>query len=157
MKLVLVRHGDRIYGEDVLSGFGRCQMESLAAELAKRFTGQRIALLSSSAHRALISAEIIGKALEVTPVAYDLLWSESSRPQKEYEALELIQRHQDSCDVVVVVTHLEYCSALPMVMGWDWNVELRDRQNRDLKNGHALVIDFDQKNCVEIVNDQQSS
>jgi len=112
--IIIVRHGEYETREGIyrLSESGHEQMKQLGEEIASQLNGQSVALLSSTAPRALDSSEVLGELLGVIPQEHELLWSDNDHSMNTEKALGLVSQHEE-VDVLIVVTHLEYSESLP--------------------------------------------
>ncbi|EFK95845.1 protein containing Phosphoglycerate mutase // Nucleotidyltransferase [sediment metagenome] len=110
-RLIIARHGE--YDHEMnLSTYGKEQMRKLAQTLIPYATEGTLCVLSSTAPRAIQSAEVLGQALHTEPETYESLWSETDRPTQLNAVLALIGEHEN-CDTLIIVTHLEYTEELP--------------------------------------------
>ncbi len=143
-KLILIRHGEYDYvdGQYLLNGEGLQQMNDLAPIL-KVFVGDaRVALHTSSAPRAIASAVPLADALGISASEHRELWSGSDGigqyPDVRSIVL-LINKWGMSCDILVVVTHMEIVSRLPNnFASYVFKTSLRPVR---IEKGHAGVID----------------
>ncbi len=111
--LAVLRHAS--YGPDGrINDTGRVQMATVGSKL-KRLrdnSAASLVLLSSTAPRALDSADILASILQVDVHAHEVLWSDSKHAQHNEHALTIVQSEVEY-DIVVMVTHLEYCVEFP--------------------------------------------
>ncbi|MBW3000096.1 histidine phosphatase family protein [Candidatus Woesearchaeota archaeon] len=118
--LFVARHGD--YGfDDRLTGHGRQQFENLSKVVKHILNGATAYIISSTAPRALDSAEILvvelglPKEFEKTPY----LWSATDAPLEEgYDddlgkLMGLVNERRDKADSLIMVTHLEVVRDFP--------------------------------------------
>lgn len=110
--LIVVRHGEYVQFSGRLSEVGRRQMEALAESIKVLLDGMSVRMISSTAQRALDSAEVLSTVLQVTFDGNDLLWSDNMHRMKMEETLEFIRSIADQADVVILVTHIEYAEYL---------------------------------------------
>jgi phosphohistidine phosphatase SixA len=117
-KLILVRHGeyDHVDGQYLLNDKGLQQMLILAPKLKQLVGSTRAAVHTSSAPRATASAAPLADALGVRAEEHRELWSGNDgigcNPDMRATLL-LINEWGASCDVLVVVTHMEIVDRLP--------------------------------------------
>ncbi|TAK04126.1 hypothetical protein EPO34_03190 [Patescibacteria group bacterium] len=140
--LVIVRHGN--YGaDDRLNDLGRDQMRHLAELVRPDLAGRAVRLLSSTALRAVDSAEVLAQALALASFErHDLLWSDNRHREDYAAALALIREKSEGVDVLLVVTHLEYAGYLPTLFGKE--VLQTCITERELRRGQGRSI-----RCVE--------
>ncbi len=112
----VARHGD--YDECLnLSDGGKTQMRELARAL-KKVLGEEgsTLLLSSSAPRAIQSVQVLSDELGIREFeTYDELWSDNSHREDAPRAMGIILNKSDEFDNVIVMTHLEYTTSLPLI------------------------------------------
>lgn len=150
--LVIVRHGD--YSESGhLSQLGNAQIDSLAKLLVEKFGNESPTLIFSSDYdRCRESAEIIRKALKAGEVEVrGILGEQYKREEDNNYILDLISKHQDRVDVIVLVTHDPQVKHFPpsffLTMLRTRPVSrLTDRTGID--KGKAFVIDCSEKSVV---------
>lgn len=107
--LIVCRHGAYDDVTDHLNADGRWQFEALANCLKPVIGDRTVCILSSTADRALESAEILQNAFGLNAIErHELLWSESGRRPRYDETKILVSRKFLTSDVVILVTHLEY-------------------------------------------------
>jgi phosphohistidine phosphatase SixA len=116
--IAIVRHG-RYDITDNLSNEGRLQIKELAGLLQPFFGDKPVSILTSTAPRALQSAEILVDAFGVKAKEFPFLWSGPTSPHRDQfdlkKATELIR--SAGTPGVIVVTHLEYSEHLPLSCG----------------------------------------
>jgi len=114
-RIIVARHA-AYTGEHpniVLNETGRTQSWELAQKLAKIAAGT-VCLISSSAPRALQTAEIVGVALGVpTPAAEEALWEDSYHPGLPIASLApfLLKRYAggiETADTLVIIGHKDH-------------------------------------------------
>ena len=159
-KLIVCRHGEYDASRH-LSYDGKLQIRCLAY-LLRTHVGdgalhlrrtEKVKVLTSKAPRAADSARLIMQALDIPTdevVASDFLWS-GDGPQKQDDVLALLQVEQaaPSVDILIVVTHLEYCEALPSMYAHRHglkNIPPRIQIHR----GQARVLDCATGECVTV-------
>lgn len=144
--MILVRHGayDHANGGK-LTDRGRKQVESLAGLLVtKRFTGPGISLLSSTSPRAQETAEILSVRLAIGEFeGHECLFPKDMElTHEEIRAtLELIARRVDSCDTIVISTHLEFVEDFPEILGKFHRLPIQKGGLPDY--GSATLIDME--------------
>ena len=109
--LIVVRHGD--YNHNGLSNYGREQISSLSNKLKPFINNAPHLILSSTATRAIESAEIIAKIFNAPYEEHEILWSESRHPEDFPGTLELIRSRKHEIKVITLVTHYEYVESFP--------------------------------------------
>ena len=153
-KLILVRHGTDEGGRNGhLTESGRKEIADLAEKLAPHINGASVLMLSSTALRALDSAEIFFKRLNIAFEPVGLLWSGGGGVVcgigEDYkQTLELLNSHPVQADIVVLVTHYEYVQGFPTffgdsVLGVVWPYHL-------IPKGTAWLIDCEGKQLTHV-------
>lgn len=135
--LIIARHGN--YAGRDLDSYGEEQMRILAGKIKMLVGNASIALVSSTAPRAIQSATIISEILSVPVESHEILWSDNSHRKDDEKAYEIIVAKKDH-DVVIMVTHLEYSDDFPTffssVEGWNRSVGYGETEK-----GQAWVLD----------------
>jgi len=145
-KLILVRHGN--YNGSVISDSGRQQMEILARKLQLELQDKRVLIISSTALRAIGSAEVFSNVLGISFEQDEKLWSDNDHWRDHSQLLELIRARQEDADVIILVTHLEYTEEFPAYYGKE---ELKVNWNqREIEKGEAWIIDCIKKTLLHI-------
>ncbi len=111
--LILVRHGSYDYNTKRLDKIGEKQMYGLANNIKKIIVGKTVVLVSSSASMAVDSAEIISQMLNLSYEKDGKFLSDSQFQENLPLAYKKIQELGKEHEVVIVVTHHEYCKYLP--------------------------------------------
>jgi phosphohistidine phosphatase SixA len=154
--LILVRHGER--GDDYHIGEkGRLQISALGVNLKRIIDGMKVKILSSSALRAVDSAEILARQFGVKEfMRHDLLWSGTDKKidprfpgDEQYQELVELLQADDGCDVVIVVTHLEFTEDFPFYYGMNVLKGVSFPYS-EIPNGTAWMIDVVEKTCRHI-------
>lgn len=147
-RLILVRHGD-CSDDNHLSELGKRQMRLLYESLKARIAGNgdSITLLSSTADRAVQSAEIMGRMFGVENHPYDSLNTEYV-PYDGDQILRLVVEH-DKAETVIIVAHLEVCACFPIRFSSELGVNL-DTQECSVRMGKAWLIDCEQR-TIELI------
>ncbi|MBI4457856.1 hypothetical protein HY633_02750 [Candidatus Uhrbacteria bacterium] len=118
MKILLVcRHGDYSSDGGRLTDYGRIQIRNLADNLRTTCSldGKRILLLTSTAPRAMDSAEVLKACLAIPFLEpWEFLWSDRDHRQNNGKVLSLIKKKADEADVLILMSHLEYCEDIPV-------------------------------------------
>jgi hypothetical protein len=141
-KIIIVRHGDYSeIGKKSLSNLGKKQMTNLAKRLFPEIENKNIIFVSSMAPRAIESAQILKdiwkkNGLDLSFKKYNELWSgpdsaiERKRLNEEENKNISVQDFdwfknfikKSDCDVMVVVTHLEFVENFPnLCLGWGFS------------------------------------
>ncbi len=152
-KLVIVRHGLYTTHSDRmgLTPEGKKQIGLLARQIQRAAEGyMTISLLTSSLGRALDSAKIIGEILDVEYQSSKLLRSDDSLYRTDIPAALDLIKAQDPIDMVIVVTHHEYCIGLPPAFGQRF-LYMKQVPEAYLDEGEALVVDCDAKTFTKLV------
>ena len=150
-KLIVCRHGN--YGDDKrLDASGREQMRQLASQLRLHLSGCAVRVLSSTAPRAVDSAETLIRALALDGLSdfelHPVLWSDEERRENLSAALELVRTKFEGIDVLVLVTHFEYAEGFPSFFAR--RVLDADIRHRNVAKGGARVIDCIDKKEVAL-------
>ncbi len=135
--LIVARHGE--YVSDELDDRGKRQIADLVEKLSPIVGDREPLILSSTAGRAVESAEIIADHFNTSFDQHDVLWSENRHREDLPAALELVRLHQDETEVMILVTHLEYVERFPPYYGQE-ELEIYLDSKAILK-GKAWVID----------------
>lgn len=131
-KLFLIRHGDPNYDKDQndlgLSDSGKEQINKLALVLSKNLGKRPVILWTSSAPRAIETAEIIKKFLNVEMFEMkEKLWSDNKHTQ-DFEWFEKeINRHHQNKSVLIIISHLEYVQRFPSFLNSYFELNNSDR------------------------------
>lgn len=137
-KLIVARHG---YFSPCgkLDDFGIDQMTKMAEKLRPYLIGCTSLILSSTAPRALHSANILSFELNINFERHEVLWSDSEHEEDFPKALDLV-RSKKNHDVVILVTHLEYGEGFPAYFA---NKELGGHEVccEGIRKGQAWVLD----------------
>lgn len=147
-KLIIIRHGD--YDGVNLSDFGKRQMAELGNRLMPQINGD-VLILSSTAPRARESAEILGKAFNVSIEDHEILWSDRSHYEDFPKVLELVRSKKEEVDVLILVTHLEYVYGFPGHFG-QTELEISTFPYREIGKGTAWVIHCEGKTIEHVHN-----
>ncbi len=153
-KLVIFRHGHDHGTRESLSPSGRERVRETAEKLSPHFDGSSLLILSSTALRAVETAEIIAERFCASFESHDVLWSGGGgKCRGSFEdfakVLEIINGHEKQADVVVLVTHYEYVEAFPAFFGrkcLDAKLPVVDA----IPKGTALLINCETKEMVHI-------
>jgi len=152
--LFVVRHA-AYGGDDRISPDGRQQMLVLGDYIKTALGGSSAYLLSSTAPRALDSAEVLSLQLglkEFERVPY--LWSGADAPKDAWhcthgcqKVMEIIDERKDKANGLVMVVHLELAQGFSDYV--IHNPKFGDHQFDpfavDVKKGQAVHIDFEQR------------
>ncbi len=138
-KMIIVRHGE--YDSNLnLSEYGVCQMKDLVKMIA-RIAGEGVVrILSSSAVRAAQSANVLASGL--TKGVFEKcerLWSDRDHPEDLDEVLGMVNTYADTCDVLVLVTHLEYARDFPSY--YSEQVLKREFPWQSVEKGEMVAVD----------------
>ena len=144
--LIIVRHGH--YNCNGLSDYGREQISSLSNKLKPFINNASPLILSSTANRAIESAEIIATTFNVSLEKHEILWSEKSHPEDLYGTLELIRSREHETETIILVTHYEYTENFPEYFAEAYlNTQI---DSYDINKGEAWVIKCDDKTIQHI-------
>jgi phosphohistidine phosphatase SixA len=141
--LVIARHGEYDHSRGSLSLEGRQRMAKLALCLYPYLYCRKVIILTSTATRAVESAHIIKLIQDVKELEqHEILWSdrEDGRSAHPAEVLRLIRTKREAYEVVILVTHYEYCEEFPSYYA---EHELKGPRFTDveLRKAEAWVID----------------
>ncbi|KKQ51141.1 MAG: Protein containing Phosphoglycerate mutase // Nucleotidyltransferase [Parcubacteria group bacterium GW2011_GWD2_38_11] len=147
-KLIIIRHG--MYGfDDRLNERGRQQMEELSKKINPLLEGEGTLLISSTAPRALDSADVLEEKLffELRE-DLELFWSDNSHNWDIAAATEFILEKGKDYEVVVIVSHLEYCEYLP----WRFMKKVFgvDFQGFSMNKGDACLCDLKEETLIKL-------
>jgi len=139
-KLVVVRHGEYDM-RDHLTDKGRQKAADLAEILATQLNGLSVALLSSTADRAVEMSEILATRLGVEFEKHDCLHSGGGHIRRDElsDAIELVAEKGETHEVVILSTHLEYIDEFPRLWGKTQGLSIREEM--DTPKGTARVVD----------------
>lgn len=148
-RIAIVRHGE--YGSDSkLNERGRQQIQGLGEKLKETIGAEELALiLSSTAARALESAEILANILGVSVAAHEVLWSENRHPEDFEAAYALVNSIRSRADVAILITHLEYTEGFPWFLG-EKDLGVHFPYRCDVRKGEGIIIDYRSKCLVPI-------
>ncbi len=143
-KIVIARHGE--CGFDFkLNTRGEVQMALLAKELEQRIGGGKILILSSPVNRARESAAILSSHFRTDVRHYHALWSGCDQPVDLLTTLNLVRKHKENTDALILVTHLEFTEQFPKFFAENELEAIHDSIDRfhgvGLNNGQAWMID----------------
>lgn len=152
-KLIIARHGSYDTRNLRLNELGRKQILALSEKLENHVNGEPVIILSSTADRAIESAEILSEELGIEMESHDILWSDLYRDEDYEGTYSLIKEKGDGVGVMIIVTHLEYTQALPRFFsrkefGEDGDNSLYGRNFLD--KGQACVIDCKKREMFQI-------
>jgi phosphohistidine phosphatase SixA len=142
-KLIVIRHPKYDNNPEKMNVAGAKQLQFLLPEL-KRHVNSKAIVLSSNQPRAAQPAKIIAQNFNIQQmIESEILWSENSKPNENDKALSLIKESKGQAEVVIIVTHFEYCNSFPRYffehfLGFKENVKFFDK-------GEACVIDCKNK------------
>jgi len=123
----------------------------LGEEIKKQYiNGNRVILLSSTANRACQGAEILSEVLGVEYQPHEVLWSDSMYPEDCTKVLELVRRHKNRADIIILVTHLEYGEGFPSHFG-QHELDGTNLDGRGIEKGQAWLIDCQTKQMELLV------
>ena len=148
-KLIIARHGEYDLGNGKLNSEGIKSITALSEEILLLAKNQKVVILSSTAFRALDSAEIIGEKLGISFEKEKVLWSDSDHYEDFEAALNLIRSYFEKVDILILVTHFEYVDLFPYYFA-------RKQLNTQIKSypinkGSAWCIDCIKK-TISIMN-----
>lgn len=148
--LFIARHGS--YGNDNrLNDHGHKQMEVLGGSIKEILNGASAYILSSTAPRAIDSAEVLAVQLEL-PKEFEKtedLWTggDSSKERAYYcdcdKLIQMINERREKADGLVMMTHLEVGEDFP-----SYFLKQEFEQNeyiRDISKGQAVHINLEDK------------
>lgn len=113
-KLIVVRHGN--FGYHGLTEAGRDEIEGAAVKISDYVEGKATVMFSSPAERAIQSAEIISEMLDI---GFDIKQAiDSNRQYNQAATLELVKKHMDEAEIIILVSHLECATYFPPFFAW---------------------------------------
>lgn len=152
--LLIVRHGN--YGRNYhLDEVGREQIAKMAKWIRMLSELGSLALLSSTAPRAIESAEIIGKEIGVQIHEHPILWSGGDaifgdeRERWSSEGVVALIRQYEQYDTVILVCHLESTESVPERFG-DRVLGVHTFPYKEVGKGEGWLIDCKLKTCTKI-------
>jgi hypothetical protein len=143
--LILVRHGSYDKYDGRISSFGKECISNLTRNKLKGVvdSNEKTIIISSTAPRALDSAEIISDVLNIEFEENTILWSDAEHRKNFDNVLEMVRSYKEETDVLILVTHLEYVESFPCFFGrFELGVEL---DSDEIGKGEAWAIDCKNK------------
>jgi hypothetical protein len=105
---------------------GNRQNLTLSGDLRRYVRGLSVALISSMDPHCVDSALVLAKAMMINEIScHDVLLLDDARQGDEKAALALIQKKLETTDVLIVMTHMELASSLPVKFGHLYGSEVR--------------------------------
>lgn len=142
-KIIIIRHGSYDYETNEINSKGIDEMLGLVDRLKHHLVGEdNVLFLSSSAPRAVGSAEVLFKKIGIPYKTTISLWSDTLHCQDNKIALSFIDSKalEMNSDVIIILTHLEYARDLPLIIlknsGMDY------LRSISLQKGEMLVLDL---------------
>ena len=137
-KVILVRHGNCHEATGQLDDEGRAQIEILVEILRAHLNGRSVRMLSSTAARAVQSAEIIARRLAVEFERNESLkYGLDDDLQKVWDLIK-----DDGHEVAVLVAHKETAEFFPEFLRRKYLPDLPSFDGRGrVQTGMAVVID----------------
>lgn len=143
-QLIVARHGE--YGRDGgLNSIGRNQIVKLTGNIEFNILNEkgRKVILTSTAKRAMESAEIISRLLGIPVQEHEILQSGGPYDEDFPGTLELINSLTDDFDTIILMTHYEYVEGFPSFFSREsLGVPIHSRV---INKGHAWIINCDDK------------
>lgn len=141
-KLITVRHGD--YSGEHLTERGRQNIDKLGQRLKILLAGQTVLILSSSATRAVESAEILSTLLEAPCEVHDALYFEEPEKSGTYpETDKLVGINESDYEIIILVAHVGLTSSYPAQYAKEkLQLELKPIE---LSKGEGYMLDLDTK------------
>lgn len=144
-RLFVIRHAD--YNDYLrISIKGHQQMLELLEKLKRRihYLDDRMYLISSTAQRALDSANVILEGFMTGFSPEELFWSDNGHPQNYQAAFDrIVKIGSEKFNVLVIVTHLEYCNYLPHMIAE--KIMGIKAPSIKIEKGQCCMIDFKTK------------
>lgn len=144
--LIVVRHGDHD-GDRLLSCLGNNQIKLLAEAIKPFIERQNVKIVSSTAGRAVASAEALSEILDLPFTQDKVLWSDNNHWIKLPETLDVIKSFAEHADIIILVTHLEYAEILPAYVVQEISAErgttVEYPYNTPTSKGEAWIVDID--------------
>jgi phosphohistidine phosphatase SixA len=147
-KLFIIRHGR--YGHDGrLNEAGVEQMHDIAEKLKLLIKAQeKVIMITSTAPRALDSAEVLSQDLGIPYQKDELFWSDSYHDYDYDAAFSVLGEKGEHADVVILVSHLEYCSHLPWMFATKaMNILFPGIQ---MEKGECCLCDFEASSVTRL-------
>ncbi len=142
--LVIARHGYYDFRTGDLNERGRKKIEKLTEEL-KKSVDKRVVIISSTAPRAIQSAEVIREELGGELYQEELLYSDKKKDPDCPTVFQLIEGKEKEAEVevLILVTHYEYTEDLHLYFfKRKWNITLG---GGILQRGEAWLISYDKR------------
>ncbi|MGE0792733.1 MAG: hypothetical protein AB7V77_00975 [Candidatus Woesearchaeota archaeon] len=106
--------------EGRISAEGKKELDFLSEQIKQVLNGGSAHIVTSTAPRALDSAEVLKKNLNATVVEEPYLWSGTDAPEDSFytdrnydRVVDIINKHKDNADAVIVLSHLEVVDDVP--------------------------------------------
>lgn len=147
--LIVARHGEYDKVTLQLNEAGMEDIEELGKLLDRYLHGQiadgkKIAILTSTAPRAVAGAKILGSVFGVESEPHEILWFEDGRPFSMEDVLKLVDDAAERVHIVVLMTHYEYCMLFPQYFGTHrLNISLSSDQV--IHKSEAVIVDCERK------------
>jgi phosphohistidine phosphatase SixA len=147
-RIIIARHGAYIgsNGELVLSNEGKRQATRLAEKLKGVATGKTV-VITSSARRAVETAEIIARALSVPYMPTEALWTDALHDGvRNADLPPIIERFAEGATTAIIVAHFDHGFALADRLAEHFldSYELHGKQE-SLGHAEACVLDLKTK------------
>lgn len=147
-KLIIVRHGDA--DGNFLTELGVQEICVLRENLKSFLVDMQIRALVSSAMRAMRSANLLFEGTAIMPRrGTDELFSDDSETYDLESILALVDGISESCDVAVLVTHLEITRDFPPFFAAK-RLDVTDWPCKALFRAEAYVIDCEDKTIERV-------
>lgn len=148
-KLIIVRHGDYQENSGQLTDQGIKQVTDLADKIRRIQEREklRVAIITSTTTRAIESSKIIASVVGADVMeerALHYLPISSTETEDFLNILSLIDSKNGIANMLIAVTHLEFCNKFPQFYG-------KQRLNQDwpredgIGKGHGVIIDLKAK------------
>lgn len=152
-KVIIARHGQYDGNSGLLDLVGCDQVRNLGQAMKDFTTGDGTAIISSTAPRAIQSSEILSEIFGIPDRHEKFLWSGPDCPYLRThpnldEAVHVIK--SSWADVLILVTHQEYCENLPRHLSFRLKWKESDFPCEPISTGHAWVFDLETKKCIKI-------
>jgi phosphohistidine phosphatase SixA len=116
-KCIVIRHAnyDDTLTNEPLNNSGKTQITKIASYLSNIITPDcKVKLLTSPALRAKNSAELLSSIIAIQFECCEDLWV---NPNQSVEAKsvvnEILKAYTSECDILILISHLEYCNEFP--------------------------------------------
>lgn len=148
--LILIRHGEYDKKTMGLNKTGKAQIKDLCSKLMPIINNGDVVILSSTAKRAIESADIFKEITGINYGQHELLWSDEPSRIADYPAaLKLIQKYADKAKTIIIFTHLEYVENF-MTFFTKSQLDGTNIKSHVIPKGTAWVLNCEKKTLKQI-------